>query len=182
MSRHDDDADRLVLAGERMAGSLLIVQAEEIIRNEQSLFHSEEWAGYEGCPFHPSDLPSRRRADMVLHGYRVGLEMVKRHPVRLAISPYTVAWAMVLSDGGAITPERARESLRWFTRVADRYGSPPGSVPSQQGALRLWERGFGEDLADAIEWCLMGDVPGWIWVTDLVEDMDFYDDEGLTGP
>ena len=165
MSRHDDDDQRLATAGERMAGRALLHDARQLIRTRESMFSTAPWAHYPGLPFRPADF-GLLVCDEILEGFRIGLEWVEAGFAGPGLTPRTVAWAMVLADGGAITPARAREAVGWFARHEVDLDAPGADV-------------MDDDYPSPgrVAWELWGSDEGREWLVGLVAEMNEIDDQ-----
>jgi hypothetical protein len=161
---HDDQ--RLATAGEIMAGRALLHDARQLIRTKKSTFYTEQWSQYPGLRFRPADY-GLLVADEILEGFRIGLEWVEAGFAGPGLTPRTVAWAMVLADGGAIAPWRAREAVGWFARHEVDLDAPGADV-------------MDDDYPSPgrVAWELWGSDEGRAWLVDLVDDMDEVDENG----
>lgn len=160
MSRHDDDDQRRVTARQIMAGRALLREARRLIRNDEPMFYLGRWGLYPGLRFRPAD-HGLVVADDILEGFRMGIEWVEAGFAGRGLTPRTVAWALVLADGGAITPVRAREAVGWFARHEVDLEAPGADV-------------MDDDYPSPgrVAWELWGGDEGRAWLVDLVDEMD----------
>ena len=149
-----------------MAGRALLHDARQLIRTKKSMFYTEQWSVYRGLPFRPAAFPLLV-ADDILEGFRIGLEWVEAGFAGPGLTPRTVAWAMVLADGGAITPARAREAVGWFARHEGDLDAPGADVMDDEFPS-----------PGRVAWELWGSDEGREWLVDLVDHMDEIDGDG----
>lgn len=98
--------------------------------------------------------------------FKRGLELHADGRSGDGLVPATVAWAMRLAGGTAVTPEKARKGRAWHARHAvdkrDGWGTPGSETPGYV-AFMLW-----------------GGAPGRAWFTKLVRQMDAADAQEST--
>jgi hypothetical protein len=160
MSRHDADDQRRATARQVLAGRALLRDARRLIQSDESMFYTARWGLYPGLRFRPADY-GLLVADDILEGFRMGIEWVEAGFAGRGLTPRTVAWALVLAEGGAITPVRAREAVGWFARHEVDLDAP-GADP------------IDDDYPSPgrVAWELWGGDEGRAWIVDLVDEMD----------